>query len=70
MRQPRRILNTQYTNQLLKRAGDVFSASVERGRESSSEEPKAPRVKVVHQALEIEFVSGALDRIDGPSAKR
>jgi len=61
---------TQWKNQLLQGAEDVFGSSAERGKELSSEELKALHAKIGQQALEIDFLSGALGRIDGPSAKR
>ena len=61
---------TQWKNQLLEGAEEVFGSSAERGRELSSEELKALHAKIGQQALEIDFLSGALGRIDGPSAKR
>ena len=61
---------TQWKNQLLEGAEDVFGSSTERGRELSSEELKALHAKIGQQALEIDFLSGALGRLDGPSAKR
>ncbi len=61
---------TQWKNQLLERAEDVSGLSAERGRELSSEELKVLHAKIGQQALEIDFLSGALGRIDGPSAKR
>lgn len=61
---------TQWKNQLLERAENVFRSSAERGTEMSSEELKALHAKIGQQALEIDFLSGALVRLDGPSAKR
>ncbi len=61
---------TQWKKQLLDGAEDVFGSTLERGRELSEEELKALHAKIGQQALEIDFLSGALDRIDGTSAKR
>ena len=61
---------TQWKKQLLDGAEDVFGSSLERGRELSDEELKALHAKIGQQALEIDFLSGALGRIDGTSAKR
>ena len=61
---------TQWKNQSLERAEDVIGSSAERGRELSSEALKALHAKIGQQALKIDFLSGALVRIDGPSAKR
>jgi len=58
---------TQWKAQLLERAGEVFD-----GAKAISGAPnlKELEAKIGRQALEIDFLSGALDRIDGPSAKR
>lgn len=61
---------TQWKKQLLARCEDVFTGAGDRGKELSSEELKALHAKIGQQALEIDFLSGALGRIDGPSAKR
>lgn len=61
---------TQWNRQLLERAEDVFGLSADRGKELSDEELKALHAKIEQQALEIDFLSGALGRINGPSAKR
>lgn len=61
---------TQWKRQLLERAEDVFGLSADRGKELSDEELKALHAKIGQQALEIDFLSGALGRINGPSAKR
>jgi len=58
----------QWKTQLLDRAGDVFDG----GEPSKSGGPdiKELHAKIGQQALEIDFLEGALGRIDGPSAKR
>ena len=61
---------TQWKNLLLEHAEDVFGLSVGRGKELSEDELKALHAKVGQQALEIDFLAGALGRIDGASAKR
>ena len=61
---------TQWKKQLLEGAEDLFGSPFERGRELSDEELKALHAKIGQQALEIDFLSGALGRIDGTSAKR
>ena len=61
---------TQWKKQLLESAEDVFSSPADRGKELSEEELKALHAKIGQQALEIDFLSGALGRINDPSAKR
>ncbi len=61
---------TQWKSQLLERTEAVFGSSPERGRELSGEELKALHAKIGQQALEIDFLSGALGRMNDPSAKR
>lgn len=61
---------TQWKKQLLESAEDVFTSTAERGKELSDEELKALHAKIGQQALEIDFLSGALGRINDPSAKR
>ena len=58
---------TQWKAQLLERAGDIFDGARPTGAAPNLKELEA---KIGRQALEIDFLSGALDRIDGPSAKR
>lgn len=59
---------TQWKRQLLESAEDVFGSSAERGKELSEEELKALHVKIRQQALEIDFLSGALGRIPNQDA--
>ena len=61
---------TQWKKQLLESAEDVFSSAADCGKELSEEELKALHAKIGQQALEIDFLSGALGRINDPSAKR
>lgn len=61
---------TQWKKQLLESAEDVFSSAADRGKELSEEELKALHAKIGQQAVEIDFLSGALGRISDPSAKR
>lgn len=63
-------LGSEIGKQLLEGAEDVFGSPSERGRELSDEELKALHAKIGQQELEIDFLSGALGRIDGTSAKR
>ncbi len=59
---------TQWRSQLLEGAADVFSS----GNPSQQDGPslKELHAKIGQQALEIDFLSGALGKLDGPSAKR
>jgi transposase-like protein len=59
---------TQWRAQLLEGATDVFSSG-------NPPKQQAPSLKELHakigqQALEIDFLSGALGRLDGPGGKR
>jgi len=58
----------QWKTQLLERAADVFASG-------GGQSPEAPDLKALHakigqQALEIDFLAGALGRMDDASAKR
>ena len=59
---------TEWRRQLLDRAADVFGAG------STAAEPAADlkdlHAKIGQQALEIDFLAGALGRFDDASAKR
>jgi hypothetical protein len=49
----------------------VFAAGAERGSGSEAAPPlKDLHAKIGQQALEIDFLAGALGRLPGPSAKR
>ena len=57
----------QWRQQLLERAADIFEGGVARA-------PEGPNLKELHakigpQALEIDFLAGALCKLDGLSAK-
>jgi transposase len=58
---------TQWKTQLLERAAEAFGADTERGPQPDIKELHA---KIGSQALEIDFLAGALGRIGDPSAKR
>jgi transposase len=58
---------TQWKAQLLERAGEVFDGAKPTGAAPNLKELEA---KIGRQALEIDFLSGALGRLDDPSAKR
>lgn len=59
---------TQWRSQLLEGAADVFGS----GNAPKQEGPslKELHAKIGQQALEIDFLSGALGKLDGPSGKR
>ena len=61
---------TQWKQQLLERAGDVFSGSVPRTGEPTAVDIKELHAKIGQLALENDFLSGALGRVPGSSAKR
>ncbi len=61
---------TQWKGQLLERACDVFASAAERGSEAEAVPLKELHAKIGQQALEIDFLAGALGRLPGPSAKR
>jgi len=58
---------TQWKTQLLERAAEAFGANAEKGTQPDIKELHA---KIGQQALEIDFLAGALGRIGDPSAKR
>ena len=64
---------TQWKTQLLENATNVFaSASEKRSTEKQAAGPdlKELHAKIGQQALEIDFLAGALGRFDDASAKR
>ena len=61
---------TQWKSQLLDRAAEVFAAGSERGASTETVPLKELHAKIGQQALEIDFLAGALGRIPGSSAKR
>lgn len=58
---------TQWKTQLLERAAETFGANSEKSPQPDIKELHA---KIGQQALEIDFLAGALGRIGDPSAKR
>lgn len=58
---------TQWKTQLLERATEAFGANAEKGQQPDIKELHA---KIGSQALEIDFLAGALGRIGDASAKR
>ena len=61
---------TQWKTQLLDGALGVFMTPAEKRGEPSGPTQKDMQAKIGQQALEIDFLSGALGRIDGASAKK
>ena len=61
---------TQWKSQLLERACDVFASASERSSDAEAVPLKDLHAKIGQQALEIDFLAGALGRFPGPSAKR
>lgn len=59
---------TQWKSQLLQRAAELFASGSARPEEGPS--LKELHAKIGQQALEIDFLAGALGKLDGPSAKR
>ena len=59
---------TQWRSQLLESAADVFSSGSPPRQEGPS--LKELHAKIGQQALEIDFLSGALGKLDGPGGKR
>jgi transposase len=60
----------QWKNQLLESAAAVFDGGAERPGSSDSPNLKELHAKIGQQALEIDFLAGALGRHPEPSAKR
>ena len=59
---------TQWKTQLLENASGVFVTSAE--KRSAAPDLKDLHAKIGQQALEIDFLAGALGRFDDASAKR
>ncbi len=59
---------TQWKAELLERAGEVFATAAE--RREAGPDLKALHAKIGQQALEIDFLAGALGRTGDASAKR
>ena len=59
---------TQWKTQLLENAAGVFSTAAE--KQSAGPDLKELHAKIGQQALEIDFLAGALGRIGDASAKR
>lgn len=61
---------TQWKTQLLDGALGVFMTPADKREESNGPSMKDMQAKIGQQALEIDFLAGALGRIDGASAKK
>ena len=61
---------TQWKSQLLERAGDIFSGSAPSSGEVTQSDSKELHAKIGQLALENDFLSGALGRLPGSSAKK
>lgn len=61
---------TRWKSQLLERACDVFASASERSSDAEAVPLKDLHAKIGQQALEINFLAGALGRLPGSSAKR
>jgi transposase-like protein len=61
---------TQWKAQLLERAGDIFSGSAPSSGEVTQADIKELHAKIGQLALENDFLSGALGRLPGSSAKK
>ena len=61
---------TQWKNQLAAQAAMVFDAESSPRQGAPPVDLKALHAKIGQQALEIDFLAGALGRLPGPSARR
>ena len=61
---------TEWKNQLLKQAENVFLTQTERRASESGPSVKDLQAKIGQLTMENDFLGGALGRIHGPSAKR
>ena len=61
---------TQWKAQLLERAGDIFSGPAPSSGEVTQADIKELHAKIGQLALENDFLSGALGRLPGSSAKK
>ncbi len=60
---------TEWKKQLLERASDVFAGGVSEAKAESGPDVKVLHAKIGQQALEIDFLSGALTKAGLLSAK-
>jgi len=61
---------TDWKNQLQERAADIFGPGSDKPGGPEAPDLKPLHAKIGQQALEIDFLAGALGRLPGPSAKR
>ena len=61
---------TQWKLQLVAQAAEVFTSEGERNTGTPAVDLKALHAKIGQQALEIDFLAGALGQLPGPSARR
>ena len=61
---------TQWKQQLMKQAAAVFTSDGVRSDAAPAVDVKALHAKIGEQALEIDFLAGALGQPRGPSARR
>ena len=61
---------TQWKGQLLERAAEIFAGSAPNAGEMTAADLKELHAKIGQLALENDFLSGALGRLPGSSAKR
>ena len=59
---------TQWKDELLQRAAEIFATAAD--KRASAPDLKELHAKIGQQALEIDFLAGALGRISDASAKR
>jgi transposase len=61
---------TQWKQRLVGDAASVFASDASQRAEATAVDLKALHAKIGQQALEIDFLAGALGRFPDPSAKR
>lgn len=61
---------TDWKHQLLERAAEIFGPGSDKPGGPAGPDLKQLHAKIGQQALEIDFLAGALGRLPGPSAKR
>lgn len=61
---------TQWKNELLERATELFSTPAERAASAQGPSVKDLQAKIGQILMENDFLESALERVHGPSAKR
>lgn len=61
---------TEWKRQLLERAAGVFDGGADPGKDDSAQDLKVLHAKIGQQALEIDFLSGALSKAGLLSARK